>query len=55
MAISRDKKQALVAEIEQLLKNSKAVANATFAGITVKDMMPLQHGKSEGATRHYLI
>ena len=42
MAISRDKKQALVAEIEQLLKNSKAVASATFAGITVKDMQELR-------------
>ena len=42
MAISRDKKQALVAEIEQLLKDSKAVASATFAGITVKDMQELR-------------
>ncbi len=42
MAISRDKKQTLVAEIEQLLKDSKAVASATFAGVSVKDLQELR-------------
>ena len=42
MAISRDKKQALVAELKQLLKEAKAVANATYAGVTVKDLQELR-------------
>ncbi len=42
MAISRDKKQALVAEISQLLSEAKAVATAEYAGITVSKMQQLR-------------
>ncbi len=42
MAISRDKKQALVAEISQLLSEAKAVATAEYAGITVSKMQELR-------------
>lgn len=42
MAISRDKKEALVAELGQLIKSAKAVASATYTGLTVKEMQELR-------------
>ncbi len=42
MAISRDKKQALVAEVSQLISEAKAVATAEYTGISVQKMQELR-------------
>ncbi len=42
MAISRNKKEALVAEVSQLLKDAKAVASAECAGLSVAKMQELR-------------
>lgn len=42
MAISRDKKQTLVSELGKLIENAKAVASATYTGLTVKEMQELR-------------
>lgn len=42
MAITRDKKQALVAELSDALKDAKAVAFARYAGLSVADMQDLR-------------
>ncbi len=42
MAISRDKKQALVAELVKLLTNAKGTAFAHYAGLTVADIQKLR-------------
>lgn len=47
MAITRDKKQALVAEIAESLSDAKAVAFARYAGLSVKDMQDLRKSARE--------
>ena len=47
MAISRDKKQTLVAEVEQLIKDAKAVVSATYAGLTVEKLQALRKAARE--------
>lgn len=47
MAISRDKKQTLVAEVEQLIREAKAVVSATYAGITVQNLQELRKAARE--------
>ncbi len=42
MAISRDKKQTLVTELTELIKNAKSVASATYTGLSVKEMQELR-------------
>lgn len=42
MAISRDKKQTLVAELTNLLENAKGTAFAQYAGLTVADIQALR-------------
>ena len=42
MAITRDKKQALVAELSDALNDAKAVAFARYAGLSVADMQDLR-------------
>ena len=42
MAISRDKKQALVAELTELLQQAKATAFAHYNGLTVADLQELR-------------
>lgn len=42
MAISRDKKQALVAELNEILSSAKMVVFATFNGVSVKDLQKLR-------------
>ncbi|MBR0242756.1 50S ribosomal protein L10, partial [Candidatus Saccharibacteria bacterium] len=37
MAISRDKKNTLVADLTELLSNSKMVVYAKYEGLTVKE------------------
>lgn len=43
MAISRDKKQTLVAEIRDLLTSAKATAFARYQGLSVADLQALRH------------
>ena len=38
MAISRDKKNTLVAELAELFSNSKGSVGAAYVGLTVADM-----------------
>ena len=42
MAISRDKKQSLVAEMGESLKSSKLIAFAAYSGLSVADMQELR-------------
>ena len=42
MAIPRDKKQALVAELNEILSNAKMVVFAQYANIPVKDLQKLR-------------
>lgn len=42
MAITRDKKQTLVEELGQLITEAKAVAAATYTGLSVKDLQNLR-------------
>lgn len=47
MAISRDKKNALVAELRELLDNSKMTVFATYQGLSVADMQKLRANARE--------
>jgi large subunit ribosomal protein L10 len=47
MAISRDKKQTLVAELVELLQNAKATAFAHYDGLTVADLQALRKAARE--------
>ena len=47
MAITRDKKQALVAEMSQAIVDAKAIAFARYAGLTVADMQTLRKSARE--------
>ena len=42
MAISRDKKQTLVAELTELLKNAKGTAFARYQGLSVAELQELR-------------
>jgi large subunit ribosomal protein L10 len=42
MAISRDKKQAVVSDMSELLGNAKMTAFASYAGLSVADMQELR-------------
>jgi len=47
MAITRDKKNTLVAELAELFAESKATAGAAYAGITVAEMQELRRKARE--------
>lgn len=47
MAISRDKKQALVAELDDLLSQSKSIAFAQYSGISVSELQNLRRTARE--------
>jgi len=47
MAISRDKKQTLVAELNELLANAKMSAFAQYSGLSVKDLQELRRAARE--------
>ena len=47
MAITRDKKQALVAEMSDALKSAKAVAFARYAGLSVAELQELRKNARE--------
>lgn len=51
MAISRDKKESLVAELVALFADAKGTAGATYDGITVADMQKLRaQAREQGVT-----
>ena len=51
MAISRDKKNELVAEFTELLTNAKTTAFATYQGLTVADLQKLRaDAREQGVT-----
>lgn len=51
MAISRDKKQSLVAELSELLGNAKMTAFAAYEGLTVADLEELRRAaRASGVT-----
>lgn len=47
MAITRDKKQTLVAELTELLENAKGTAFAQYAGLSVADLQSLRKAARE--------
>ena len=47
MAISRDKKQTLVAELVELLSGAKATAFAQYEGLSVADLQALRAAARE--------
>ena len=47
MAISRDKKNALVAELAELLANAKGTAFASYQGLSVADVQTLRRAARE--------
>ena len=47
MAITRDKNQALVAELTELLTNAKATAFAHYAGVSVAELQELRKAARE--------
>jgi len=47
MAISRDKKQTLVAELNELLTHAKMAVFAQYSGISVKDLQVLRRAARE--------
>ena len=47
MAISRDKKQTLVAELNELLSSAKMVVFAQYTGVSVKDLQTLRRAARE--------
>lgn len=51
MALSRDKKNQLVAELSDALKNAKMTAFAEYAGLTVKDLQALRKEAREAGVQ----
>ena len=47
MALSRDKKNQLVAELSEALKNAKMTAFAEYKGLTVADLQELRKDARE--------
>ncbi|MCL2280323.1 50S ribosomal protein L10 [Candidatus Saccharibacteria bacterium] len=47
MAISRDKKQTLVAELQQILSDAKMAVFAAYTGVSVKDLQVLRRDARE--------
>ena len=52
MAISRDKKQTLVAELTELLKDAKGTAFARYQGLSVAELQELRKAAREAKRRH---
>ena len=51
MAISRDKKQALVAELNEILAEAKMAVFASYTGISVKDLQVLRRTAREAGVQ----
>lgn len=50
MALSREQKEAVIAEVTDLLSKSKFTVLAQYAGLTVKDMQNLRRAARENGT-----
>ncbi len=50
MALSREQKEAVIAEVTDLLSTSKFTVLAQYAGLTVKDMQNLRRAARENGT-----
>lgn len=50
MALSREQKEAVIAEVMDLLSNSKLTVLAQYAGLSVKDMQNLRRAARENGT-----
>jgi large subunit ribosomal protein L10 len=50
MALSREQKETVVAEVEKLLSDSKLTVLAQYAGLSVKDMQNLRREARENGT-----
>lgn len=55
MAITRDKKQALVAKISDALKDAKAVTFAQYTGLSVADMQELRKNAREAGVQIVVV
>lgn len=55
MAISRDKKQALVAKMSDALSDAKAVAFAEYAGLSVADVQELRKAAREAGVQIVVV
>ena len=53
MAISRDKKQALVRELTELFDSSKMAVAAAYDGVNVADMQQLRRDARAACAGHY--
>ena len=51
MAISKDKKTILVADLTELLKNAKATAYAKYQGLTVAELQELRKNAREAGVK----
>lgn len=51
MALTRDKKQELVAEVSELFKNSKLTVLANYSGLSVKQIQQLRSDAKENQTK----
>jgi len=51
MAISKDKKQELVAELKELLNDAKMTVFASYGGISVEDMQVLRRSAREAGVK----
>jgi large subunit ribosomal protein L10 len=51
MAISRDKKQTLVAELNEILADAKMAVFAQYSGISVKDLQVLRRAAREAGVK----
>ena len=47
MTITRNKKQSLVAELDEILNSAKMVVFAEYTGVTVKDLQKLRRAARE--------
>lgn len=55
MAISRDKKNTLVADLTELLSNSKMVVYAKYEGLTVKELQELRRAARESDVKIKIV
>lgn len=55
MAISRDKKQALIDELTRLFDSAKGVASATYTNLTVSDMQDLRKIARENGVKILVV
>lgn len=51
MALSRDKKEELVAEVSELFKNSKLTVIANYSGLSVKQIQELRRNARDNQTK----